>query len=139
MLEGYTARVQEDVILDCESGTSLVVEGTRYLEIHFDITPRDIRDGELSKVIKVMRRGASDMIDLSDSFEKNKMKKVELVVGTTNPRLAKLAVRKLGFRYYDDKVSYEGEGATIYISREDLKTKAEELRVTRKKLKQAKR
>lgn len=142
MLEGYSAKVHEDVILGFNSGPSIVREGTKYLEIHFDVKARDIYDGELRKVIKVMKKGAEEMMDLSDAFEKNKLKKVDLIVGTTNTRMAKLAVRKLGFRYYDDKVPETKnmvEGATIYISREDLKSKAEELRMTRKKLKIAQR
>lgn len=138
-LTGYKVETTQDVLLGAGRESEMFIPvGTKYLEIHFDVEEVSIEDGEINKVVKTMRKGAEDLLDLSKQMDRKRFRNIDLIVGTTNPRLAKLAVRKLGFHYAGTDVVIEAQhgkkekkldtSVTIYTTKNELQANSEKLR-----------
>jgi hypothetical protein len=148
MLDGYLERTATDLYLG--EVNLFIPKGTRFLEVHFDVKERSIQKGQLSKVSRLLERGCREMLDLAKALEEDeKLKNITLIAGTTNPRMARIAIRKLGFHDagavkeelgMPNKLIYRPEtDVVIFTTRDEIISQAEAIRTKRNQLREINR
>lgn len=123
-----------------DSEYTFVPKGTVTLFIHFN--PKglgDIRPAKnFAQKIDFLRIGLWDYMDFLDKLEADKrLKKVNVVAGITNPRVANIAVRRLGFHTCSELAGFRSwiwREVLIAAKPQELIAKREELENSRSKL-----
>lgn len=143
LLEGYIERTFADTPLGEGESQLHIPACTPFLEIHFDTGEKGVWDGKTRKLVKRIRKGSEDLLDLTEQLDtRKKLQGIDLIVGTTSLDMARVAVNRFGFHYGNPTVvenrrrslKCKDSEVTVFITKAELQAQAPRILTTRDRM-----
>ena len=107
-LSGYMQSTDRQMVLN-HDGLGIIIEKDSPC-LHLSFLPEDalkLPENHFSANKEILRVGSEEMLHLIDDLGTEKFSDVNLIMGYTNPRMAILAAKYLGFHFLDDVTEEE--------------------------------